>query len=131
MGATGALCPTCPGVGMTTHSQGWWPVEEPPNLTTVSHSTRHCPYISQLPQYANIMYMFTLTDGHYILNSPLQGSWSISHTLLHARFEHSSWSSPDGVVLMGGRASPNTSEILSRNSSKSSTFFPLKYDIGY
>ena len=79
--------------------------------------------------------MYILQDGHYkdvpYMDSPLQGSWSISHTLLHARFEHSSWSSPDGVVLMGGRASPNTSEILSRNSSKSSTFFPLKYDIGY
>ena len=40
------------------------------------------------------------------------GTWTTCHTLLHPRTNHTSWLSPEGVVLMGGSASPNTTEIL-------------------
>ena len=39
-------------------------------------------------------------------------NWTTSHTLLHPRSNHTSWISPEGVVLMGGSASPNTTELL-------------------
>ena len=40
-------------------------------------------------------------------------NWTTSHTLLHPRSNHTSWISPEGVVLMGGSFSPNTTELLS------------------
>ena len=39
-------------------------------------------------------------------------NWTTSHTLLQPRTNHTSWLSPEGVVLMGGSASPNTTELL-------------------
>ena len=40
------------------------------------------------------------------------GTWTTCHTLLHPRTNHTSWLSPEGVVLMGGSVSPNTTELL-------------------
>ena len=41
------------------------------------------------------------------------GTWSTCHTLLRPRANHTSWSSRAGVVLLGGSASPATTELLS------------------
>ena len=40
------------------------------------------------------------------------GRWSTCHALLRPRTNHTSWSSRAGVVLLGGSASPNTTELL-------------------
>ena len=42
--------------------------------------------------------------------------WQESHQLQEKRVDHSSWRSPDGLLLMGGKDSPNTTEILTDNS---------------
>ena len=53
------------------------------------------------------------------------GSWTTSHTLVHQRGGHTAWESPLGLILLGGRYSPKTTEILRNNSSED--LFNLKY----
>ena len=55
------------------------------------------------------------------------GSWDYSHQLETFRYNHVSWSSPEGVVLMGGAGAYQASELLSDNSEDSTTHFPLKH----
>ena len=59
------------------------------------------------------------------------GSWTPSHQLLEERYYqyyHSSWASPAGTMLMGGRNSPQTTELLDANTGDSVMSFPLKYN---
>ena len=59
----------------------------------------------------------------------LTGSdWTTSHQLVESRWGHSSWSSPAGLILMGGYDSGKTTELLSDTSSSSSPSFDLEYD---
>ena len=53
--------------------------------------------------------------------------WTKSHDLVEWRFHHSSWSSPAGLLLMGG-ISGRTTELLSDTGSSSSPSFDLEYD---
>ena len=55
------------------------------------------------------------------------GAWTSTHSLLHRRDHHVSWSSAEGVVLMGGDASKDTTELLA-GTGDSILSFPLKYD---
>ena len=62
-----------------------------------------------------------------------QGSWITSHNLQHPRYWQSSWASPSGVVLMGGRTftgsayvNYNHTELLSEDDDTTSTFFSLR-----
>ena len=57
-----------------------------------------------------------------------QGSWDRSHLLQQQRALHSAWSSPSGLVLIGGDHSEKTTELLSENTIFSSNHFPLKYE---
>ena len=54
-------------------------------------------------------------------------SWTISHQLQEARMDHVSWSSPAGILLMGGSGNTplNTTELLTNTSSMS---FDLDYN---
>ena len=69
--------------------------------------------------------------------------WITSQHLVKERNGHVSWSSPDGLLLMGGSASPQTTELLTNTSSSrrlsnrdntespyqtSSSSFNLEYD---
>ena len=56
------------------------------------------------------------------------GAWVTSHTLLEERYDHCSWRSPEGVLLMGGEGSPRTTELLSNTNSTTSLSFSLEYD---
>ena len=56
-----------------------------------------------------------------------QWRWRTSHQLQHERYYHSSWTSKHGVVLIGGRRSQNSTEMLTEDG-KSSPSFTLKYD---
>ena len=55
------------------------------------------------------------------------GQWRTSHQLQQSRYEHSSWMSQHGIVLMGGDYSRSTTEILTKDG-QSSPSFPLKYE---
>ena len=54
------------------------------------------------------------------------GQWKITHFLQSERFEHSSWLSPQGVILLGGTGSKTTTEILP-NEGGATPSFALKY----
>ena len=42
------------------------------------------------------------------------GNWRVNtHTMRTARWRHTDWASPDGVLLMAGSASDSVTEILS------------------
>ena len=59
----------------------------------------------------------------------LTGSgWTTSHHLVEERYNHVSWSSPAGLLLMGGQYSPRTTELLSDTSNSTSPSFDLEYD---
>ena len=56
------------------------------------------------------------------------GVWIKSHTLRHGRYYHSTWTSPMGIVLMGGYDSDDetTTELLT-DDGQSTEHFSLKY----
>ena len=56
------------------------------------------------------------------------GDWVTTNTLEQARIEHSSWQTDQGIVLMGGFESPNTSEMISATSGHSEPFFTMEYN---
>ena len=56
--------------------------------------------------------------------------WIHSHDLIHARWSHIQWSSPSGLILMGGYTSATSSEILT-DDGKSLENFALKYKTKY
>ena len=53
--------------------------------------------------------------------------WTTSHQLQQRRSGHVSWTSPAGLLLMGGYYSIWTTELLSNTSSSSSPSFDLEY----
>ena len=59
------------------------------------------------------------------------GNWVASHTMEASSYRagHCSWDSPNGLVLLGGWNTVNTSEILSFDTGDSMEYFPLKYPI--
>jgi len=56
--------------------------------------------------------------------------WENTTTLLEKRFGHSSWDSPAGVILMGGRDSLRTSAKIEEDGT-SAISFNMKYDTTY
>ena len=60
------------------------------------------------------------------------GVWEDTHSnsLIQSRYDHSAWSSPLGIVLLGGHRSPTTTEVLTSDG-ESTEFFSLKYGIEY
>ena len=52
--------------------------------------------------------------------------WTVSHNLIYLRVGHSSWAVEDGVILLGGGRSPNTTEIVKLDGS-TEELFPLRY----
>ena len=55
--------------------------------------------------------------------------WVKTNTLIHKREYHSSWEVEEGIILFGGKHSPNTTEIAMWNGT-SQEMFSLPYDIG-
>jgi len=56
------------------------------------------------------------------------GQWVTSHQLQQSRYQHSSWMSQHGVLLVGGSDSGNSTEKLTENGG-STQAFTLEYDI--
>ena len=54
-------------------------------------------------------------------------SWVLASSLRTRRHLHCAWRSARGLVLLGGEASRNTSELLTEDGG-SVEHFPLKYD---
>ena len=54
------------------------------------------------------------------------GSWTESHNLIHEGWYHTSWSTSEGVLLIGGEGSPNTTEMVTWEGTTGERF-TLKY----
>ena len=60
-----------------------------------------------------------------------EGEWFESHTLVHSRAGHCSWSTEShGIVLMGGYYGSSSTELLTENG-ESQESFSLKYSTRY
>jgi len=62
------------------------------------------------------------------------GSWKLSHNLIYPRYGHTSWTTPDGgVLLVGGYYSNTTTEVLSLLSDQgdATELFSLEYPSSY
>ena len=71
------------------------------------------------------------SDSPYVTCLKLSSfGWSRSHTLRHTRAAHSSWQVADGIILLGGWGSRNTSEIAKTDGTTEESFH-LKYDTEY
>ena len=69
--------------------------------------------------------------GFYTLSTCVSltaSGWATSHNLVDRRYDHMSWRSPAGLLLMGGQYSRRTTELLSDTNSSSSPSFDLEYD---
>ena len=56
--------------------------------------------------------------------------WTRSHTLIHRRYQHSSWEVEDGIILMGGSGSGTTSEIAKWDGT-TEEMFSMQYNTQY
>ena len=57
------------------------------------------------------------------------GQWVTSHALTEKRWDHTSWSTQDGVVLMGGyEGSARTTEIISEGEYEGVPGYNLQYN---
>jgi len=59
------------------------------------------------------------------------GEWATSHTLVEWRFGHSSWQTDQGVILMGGWDSRDTSEIVPMTAEQGELAFALEHSTRY
>ena len=88
-----------------------------------------------LPDLPNSYFYHTqsglVTCGGYYASTScirlIDGKWNQSNTLKHSRYLHTSWTSPMGIVLMGGWDSGTTTELLTEDG-LSVELFPLKYN---
>ena len=55
------------------------------------------------------------------------GSWTVSHHLIHNRYAHTSWTTDSGVLIIGGYDSPTTTEMVTWQGTTEERF-SLKYD---
>ena len=55
------------------------------------------------------------------------GQWITSHTLVEERYYHTSWQTEQGLVLMGGVLSPDTSEIVATAGGQGGPSFAMQY----
>ena len=55
------------------------------------------------------------------------GEWKVSHRLIEPRYSHVSWRVRDGILLMGGENSPDTTEMV-KNDGTVELSFMLEYN---
>ena len=114
---------------------GGQPIESSRSVEVLtSYGSPWC-HLQQLPENRSTHTQSGLVTcgGGYTRYSCLSfssGQWSQSHNLLHARWSHISWSSPNGLLLMGGYTSDTSSEMLT-DDGNSLENFSLKYKTKY
>jgi len=65
------------------------------------------------------------TSNRHTCLSFISGQWVISHTLVEERYLHTSWQTEQGLVLMGGIISPDTSEIVATSGGQGGPSFDM------
>jgi len=81
-------------------------------------------------RYGHTMASLTICGGGESLSclSFSSGEWVTSHTLLEERAYHTSWETEQGVVLMGGDTSGDTSDIVPVAGEQAEPAFAMEYD---
>ena len=92
------------------------------------------PSLPSLPgfnrRYWHTQSSYTVCGGGFPASSAchtFSGEWEESHSLDMGRFEHLSWQSPAGTLLMGGFSSGTSTELLSNTSNTTTPGFDLPY----
>ena len=85
-------------------------------------------------RYDHTMEGLTVCGGSATLNTGktcitlLEGSWQTTTNLTEDRYYHSSWDSPTGVRLLGGKYSSGTSERIQEDGTSFASF-DLEYSL--
>jgi len=97
----------------------------------VPSTGQHCE-LPDLPasRYDHTMEDRTICGGGYSNSDTLtsclsltdEGTWNKTATLLEGRYDHSSWASPSGLILLGGGGSIRTSEKIGEDGTSRNSF---------
>ena len=60
----------------------------------------------------------------------VDGVWTISHNLKTERAAHTSWTTADGVLLIGGSSDQKSTELVKTDGTTEVGTLQLKYDSG-
>jgi hypothetical protein len=98
-------------------------------------STGQACSLPSLPdeRWGHTMNSLIICGGPYYSTTPTtclsftSGQWITSHTLVEERYDHSSWQTEQGLVLIGGNASPITSEIVATAGDQGGPSFAMQY----
>ena len=95
-------------------------------------STGHTCTLPSLPdeRAAHTINTLTLCGGYDTLTSCISfssGVWVPSHSLAEERSSHTTWQREEGLLLLGGRYSPTTTELLTEGSEEGVPAFSLQY----
>ena len=58
----------------------------------------------------------------------ISGEWITSHNLLESRYFHTSWQTEQGLVLMGGSSSRETTEIVAMDGEQGGSSFAMQHE---
>ena len=72
----------------------------------------------------------TLTSSNTCLTF-ISGRWMTSHYMVEERYEHNSWQTEQGVVMMGGYDSPDSSEIVHIDGEQGEQSFSMQHSSKY
>ena len=99
-----------------------------------SVSTNHSCVLPALPdqRYLHTISSLTLCGGYFTSTrtsciSFSSGVWVPSHSLAERRSWHTSWEREEGLLLLGGEYSSNTTELLTEGSEEGVPAFSLQY----
>ena len=114
---------------------GGWGAEESAEVILEDGSTCTLPNLPPPGRYTHSATGLTLCGGFSDdENTPstcstFTGQWNTSHQLGVPRYDHMSWDSPSGTILLGGGigGTGQTTETLSHNSSTTTPSFQLLY----
>ena len=126
--------------GFDNNHVGGSPGYIPPEEVFNPHSSSSCSYLNQdrtpwTRFYHKQVGLTVCGDDYYGDNKQncetfADGQWRVSHNLLQRRYGHSMWQSPEGILLMGGTYSENTTELLQVDGT-SVYKFTLPYPVRY
>ena len=108
----------------------WCSLPDMPTTRRYHSQTGDILYVT-LGDRVTVMSGLMLCGGGFYSDTCLtwqSGDWVTSHNLTTERWYHTSWNTPEGVLLMGGEdfGSNNTTELILNNGS-SVEMFKLKY----
>ena len=85
-------------------------------------------------RYGHTMDSLELCGGYYTRTTCItfsSGQWVTSHALTEERWDHTSWSTDAGILLMGGYDSGRTTEFISPGVYGAVPWFGMQHNTWY